>query len=66
MRGAHAWEVSNYSMVTSNWLHNVFEMEVREAREAAEARSREVSQLQSNLAWHKSRVDEQNAQLRVL
>jgi predicted RNase H-like nuclease (RuvC/YqgF family) len=44
----------------------VLDMEVREAREAAEARSREVSQLQSNLAWHKSRVDEQNAQLRIL
>jgi hypothetical protein len=45
---------------------NVFDMEVREAREAVEARSREVSEPQSNLAWNKSRVDEQSAQLRIL
>jgi hypothetical protein len=42
------------------------EMEVREAREAVEAGSRDVSELQSNLAWNTSRVDEQSAQLRIL
>lgn len=44
----------------------VLDVEVKEAREAAEARNREVNQLQSNLAWHKTKVDEQSAQLRIL